>query len=130
LIKLYVLPDTIEPGADRLAVAERLLVRITEPLLRRDLHFQIGKAGVVLHQPLERFLPHLVAADRIGGVSGTAREDLIVQIGVLSERAGNWAQAKEYFERYLQEYPTNVRAFTVRNKLEAAERRLAGKASP
>jgi hypothetical protein len=125
LLKLYVLPETTAPGADRLAAAEALLGRIQEPLLQRDLHLQIGQAGVVLKQPLERFLPHLVAADRIGGIGGTAREDLIVQVGVLSLRAGRWAQAKEYFERYLAEYPTNVRAFTIRKKLEEANGHLA-----
>ncbi|MDB6168730.1 MAG: hypothetical protein JWM88_1594 [Verrucomicrobia bacterium] len=125
VLKLYVLPDSAAPDSDRLAPAEALLERISEPRLKRDLHLQIGQAGVVLHQPLARFLPHLVAADRIGGVSGTAREDLIVQIGVLSERSGLWSQAKDYFERYLAEYPTNVRAFTVKQKLDEATRRVA-----
>ena len=49
----------------------------------------------------------------------------LVQIGVLSERGGDWARAREYFERYLANYPTNVRAFTIRQKLEAVNRRLA-----
>ena len=65
------------------------------------------------------------AAARAGGITGTAREDLIVQIGVLSERAGDWARAREYFERYLADYPTNVRAFTIRQKLGKVTRQLA-----
>ena len=119
LLKLYLLPDSTDPAADRLAAAEALLPRIQEPLLRRDLELQIGQAGIVLHQPQARFLPHLIAAERVGGISGTAQEDLIVQIGVLSERGGDWARAREYFERYLADYPTNVRAFTIRQKLDA-----------
>lgn len=130
LLKLYVLPESTAPGTDRLAPAEALLARITEPLLQRDLHLQIGQAGIMLQQPLARVLPHLVAADRIGGISGTAHEDLIVQIGVLSMRGGHWAQAREYFEQYLVEYPTNVRAFTVKNQLAEANRRLAQKGAP
>lgn len=125
LLKLYVLPDSTGPGADRLAAAEALLTKIEEPLLRRDLHLQIGRAGIVLHQPLDRCLPHLVEADHLGNIGGNAHEDLLVQIGVLSERAGLWAQAKDYFERYLAEFPTNVRAFTVEKKLQEANRRLA-----
>ncbi len=125
LLKLYVLPDSTDPAADRLAPAEAVLARIQEPLLRRDLDLQIGQAGIVLHQPQARFLPHLIAADAVGGITGTAGEDLLVQIGVLSERGGDWARAREYFERYLAEYPTNVRAFTVRQKLDAVNRRLA-----
>ena len=125
LLKLYLLPDTTDPAADRLAPAEALLRRISEPLLRRDLDLQIGQAGIVLHQPLARYLPHLIAAEQVGGITGTAGEDLIVQIGVLSERGGDWARAREYFERYLANYPTNVRAFTIRKKLDAVNHRLA-----
>lgn len=113
MLKLYVLPEK----GDRIAAAEAILQRVHERDLQRDLHLQIGQAGVVLKQPIPRFLSHLVAADEIGGVSGTAREDLIVQIGELSFRAGLKAQAKTYFERYLREYPDNVRAYAVRERL-------------
>ncbi len=125
LLKLYLLPDLATPGADRLAPAEALLPRITEPLLRRDLELQIGQAGIVLRQPQARFLPHLIAAEQVGGITGSAQEDLVVQIGVLLERAGEWERAKVYFERYLANYPTNVRAFTIRQKLSDVNRRLA-----
>jgi len=125
MLKLYLLPDSSDPAADRLAPAEALLARITEPLLRRDLDLQIGQAGIALHQPLARYLPHLIAAERVGGITGTAGEDLLVQIGVLSERGGDWGRAREYFERYLAAYPTNVRAFNIRQKLKEVNRRLA-----
>ena len=125
MLKLYLLPDSSGSAADRLAAAEALLPRIQEPLLRRDLDLQIGQAGIVLHQSLARFLPHLIAAERVGGITGTAGEDLIVQIGVLSERGGDWMRAREYFQRYLAQYPTNVRAFTIRRKLDEVNRRLA-----
>lgn len=121
MLKLYALPDV----PDRLAAAESILARITTPALQRDLHLQIGQAGVIVKEPLPRFLPHLVAADRIGGISGTAREDLIVQLGELSMRAGLLAQAREYFERYLQEYPNNVRAYAVAERLAEAKQLLA-----
>lgn len=129
LLKLYLLPDSSDPAADRLASAEALLPRIQEPLLRRDLDLQIGQAGIVLRQPQARFLPHLIAAERAGGITGNAREDLIVQIGVLSERGGDWARAREYFERYLADYPTNVRAFAIRKKLDEVNHRFAKEGS-
>lgn len=124
LLKLYALPDSTAPGADRLAAAEAVLAKIEDPSLRRDLHLQIGQAGVVLHQPVARYLPHLVEADRGGNVGGQAHEDLVVQIGVLSERSGLWEQARVYFEKYLAEFPTNVRAFAIEKKLEEMKQRL------
>lgn len=123
MLKLYALPDV----PDRIAAAESILARINEPALQRDLHLQIGQAGVLLKESLARFLPHLIAADKIGGISGTAREDLIVQIGELSMRAGLPAQAKDYFERYLQEYPNNVRAYAAAERLAEAKQLLAAK---
>lgn len=127
LLKLYVLPDPAA-GADRLAPAEALLTRIHEPALQRDLHLQIGQAGVVLRQPLRRFIPHLVEADRIGGISGTAYEDLLIQLGELSLRAGLLEQSKAYFTRYLREFPAVVRTYAAQKRLEEAERQLAQRA--
>jgi hypothetical protein len=125
LLRLYVPADAAGAGGDRLAPAEALLPQIHEPLLQRDLHLQIGQAGVVLKQPLRRLLPHLVAAERLGGVSGTAREDLMIQIGELSLRAGLLGQSRDYFTRYLQEYPTGLRTFAVERRLEETMRQLA-----
>lgn len=126
LLKLYALP---EPGAaDRLAPAEALLARIHEPALQRDLHLQIGQAGVILRQPLRRLIPHLVAADRIGGIGATAYEDLVIQIGELSLRAGLLEQSQAYFQRYLHEYPAALRTFAVQKRLEETERQLAQRA--
>jgi len=128
MMRIYAPPGP--PSADRLAPAEALLARIHEPQLQRDLHLQIGQAGVALGLPTRRFLPHFVAADRLGGLTGAALEDLIVQIGTLSFRAGEYPQAREYFERYLREYPTNIRAYAVTRLLERTRRGLAGEAAP
>jgi len=125
MIKLYALPESTAPEADRLAPAEGLLPRISEPQLQRDLHLQIGQAGVILKQPLPRFVSHLEAAARAGGIAGTAGEDLVIQVGELSFRAGYLAQAKDYFQRYLKEYPTNVRAYAAARRIEEIDRRLA-----
>lgn len=121
LLKLYALPEV----KDRLAAAEAILPRLIEPALQRDLHLQIGQAGVILKAPLPRVLAHLGAADQIGGISGTAKEDLVVQLGELSMRAGLPAQAESYFERYLKEYPDNQRAYEVKERLAEAQRLLA-----
>jgi hypothetical protein len=128
LLHLYVLEKPAEPEA-RLVRAEALLSRVTEPALQRDLHLQIGLAG--LHHGLtpERVLPHLLAADRIGDVPGIAQEDLVVQIAELSLRAGRLAQSRDYFERYLRDYAANPRCFTVRQRLVELEKLAAREGS-
>lgn len=124
LMEMYLLPGTASE-VDRIAAAERLLDRIEDPLLRRDLQLQIGMAGIALRAPIARYLPHLVAAARFGGINGSAREDILVQIGVLSAKIGAWAQAREFFERYLEEFPRNGRAYAVRERLAAVQQELA-----
>jgi tetratricopeptide (TPR) repeat protein len=117
LLLLYALPEpTTSPG--RIAAAAALLPRLEEKELVRDLHLQLGRAGTFYEQPLETVLPHLVAADTIGGLIGQAKEDLIVMIGELSLRAGNYPQSRAYFERYLRDYTYNLRLVTVRRRLE------------
>lgn len=116
LLHLYLLAEPAEPAA-RIARAEALLARVHAPGLQRDLHLQIGQAGIFHGQPLAGVIAHLLAADRIGGVPGTAREDLLLQIGELSLRDGQYAQARDYFGRYLQDYAVNPRCFTVRHRL-------------
>lgn len=117
LVQLYALPEPADPAA-RLAAAAALLPRVTEPTLRRDLQLQLGQAGIFFKQPLPEVVTHLVAADRIGGTPGAAGEDLVLQIGELSLRAGDYARAREYFERYVRDYEVNPRCFTVREKLQ------------
>jgi len=129
LLELYLLPGAAK-AEDRIATAERLLARVDEPPLRRDLQLQIGRAGISLRAPIARYLPHLVAAARFGGINGSAREDILVQVGVLSSRIGEWAQAREFFERYLQEFPRNSRAYAVRERLAEADAQLAKKGAP
>lgn len=129
MLHLYVLPAPGGPEA-RLAQAEALLGQLAEPALQRDLHLQIGQAGVHHGLPPARVLPHLRAADRIGGAPGVAQEDLVIQIAELSFRAGDLATARAYFERYLREYAVNPRCFTVRHRLRELEAQAAKEGRP
>ena len=117
LLLLYALPEPAKP-ADRIAAAEALLPRIGEKKLWRDLQLQLGRAGTFYEQPLDTVLPHLLAADRVGGLVGQVNADLLASIGELSLRAGHYAQARAYFERYLKEDTYNMRQMTVRRRLE------------
>ena len=117
LLILYALPEPVTP-TERIEAAAALLPKLEEKELVRDLQLQLGRAGTFYEQPLDTVLPHLLTADRIGGLIGQAREDLIVTIGELSLRAGQYPQSRAYFERYLREYTYNLRLVTVRRRLE------------
>ena len=117
LLILYALPEPAAP-AERIEAAAAILPKLEEKELVRDLQLQLGRAGTFYEQPLATVLPHLLAADRIGGLIGQAKEDLIVTIGELSLRAGQYPQSRAYFERYLREYTYNMRLVTVRRRLE------------
>jgi hypothetical protein len=121
LLVLYALPEPATP-AERMAAATALLARIHDEKLQRDLHLQIARAGTFYGQPLDTVLPHLIEVNRIGGLVGQAPEDLAIQLGELSMRAGHYEQARHYFEAYLRDFVPNLRSVTVRRRLaELAE---------
>ncbi|MCC6415209.1 MAG: tetratricopeptide repeat protein [Opitutaceae bacterium] len=114
----------------RMSTAESLLAKITEPPLRRDLQLQLGWAALEYELPLTEVLPHLIAADEVSGLLGITPEDLVIQIGELSLRAGDAARAKRYFERFLRDYPSNPKCFNVTQRLVDANHALVRKAAP
>lgn len=124
LTKLFAGDDALDPRT-RIAAAEELLAKVTEPPLRRDLQLQIGWAALEYDLPLDEVLPHLIAADAVGGLMGITPEDLLIQIGELSFRAGHLAQARHYFERFFAEFPTSTRIYNVRQRMKELEAALA-----
>ena len=117
LMVLYTLPEPSAP-AERIAAATALLARIHEDKLQRDLHLQIAHAGTFYGQPLDTVLPHLIEVNRIGGLVGQAPEDLALELGELSMRAGHYKEARSYFEAYLRDFTPDLRSVTVRRRLE------------
>lgn len=126
LVNLYAASGPADPRA-RIAGVLALLERIEEPPLRRDLLLQIGWAGLFYELPYAEVLPHLIAAEGIGGMLGVTPEDLVIQIGELSFRTGGLEQARHYFQRFLTEFPTNSRRFNVQSRLAEVEAALAAK---
>lgn len=123
LLRLYATENMPDARA-RVRETRKLLDRIREPALRRDLQFQIGRAATFFELTPEEALPYLEAADKIGGLGALAQQDLTAELGELSFRAGRWAEARTYFQRYLAQYP-DARIFTVEQKLRAIDAKLA-----
>lgn len=126
LVKLLAENEPADPRA-RIAAVTALLPRLTEPALRRDLQLQIGWAALFYELPLGEVLPHLIAADEIGGLMGITPEDLVIQIGELSFRAGQLEQSQRYFKRALAEFPTSTRLYNVQQRLHEVQAKLAAR---
>ncbi len=128
LVKLFALTEPLDVG-QRFAEVDALLSQIEEPTLRRDLQLQMGWAGLFHQRALDDVLPYLIEADKVGGMLGITPEDLLIQIGELSFRAGHLAQAKSYFERFLREVSSNTKRFNVRQQLAAVNEAIAKRES-
>lgn len=124
LLKLYALPEPAGPAA-RIVAAEALLPRVVVPELQRDLHLVLGRAELFHEYSIEAVLAHLLAADRIGGLTQIKRGELQLQIGELSRRARHWDQARDYFQRFIVENEVDGRLSTAKLRLaqiDAAQR--------
>jgi len=117
LVKLYALEEPVDVN-QRFAEVDALLAQIRTPTLRRDLQLQMGWAGLFHQRSIDEVLPHLIEADKVGGMMGITPENLIIQIGELSFRAGHLEQSKRYFERFLRDVPSNNKRYNVRKQLE------------
>lgn len=124
LLTLYALPEPAAPAA-RITATAALLPQVTLPRQRRDLLIVLARGRLFYEQPLEAVLADLLAADALGGLSGVAERDFLLQVGELSFRAGQWRQAQAYFARYLADGSADPRAFAVRERMKALETKLA-----
>jgi hypothetical protein len=53
----------------------------------------------------------------VGGLLGNVPSDLVIQIGELPARAGHLEVARTYFQRFLRDFPSDPRAYNVRQRL-------------
>jgi hypothetical protein len=127
LLTLYMLPEPAAPAA-RLAAVEAMLPGMTIPRLRRDLLIVLGRSRLFYDEPVERALADLVAAADIGGLTGIAEGQFLLQVAELSFRTGRDEQARDFFVRYLRDNEADPRSFTARERLREIDERRAGAA--
>lgn len=121
VLTLYALP--IKTPAERIAMAETYASAARDPLTVRDMHRLLARAILFYNFPPESALEHLLAADKIGGLSGTQGADQLVQIGELAWDAGRKDLTAQYYDRLQNEYPRDPRIFIM-------QERLAGRPTP
>lgn len=122
MLQLYALNSESTP-AQRLAETERLLALAKAPEAKGQLHILIAEAIFFYRLPEQQALPHLLAAEPLGGYDRVGRTDLLVQIGELSRLGGFNAQAAKYYRMYLEENPRDAANYTVRQHLAEVEGR-------
>ena len=120
LLQLYAL-DLARPPAERIAAAEKLLAQAHVPAVAGELHVALAEAIFFYRLPGAQALPHLLAAERLGGTDRVGRADVLVQIAELSRLAGNRAQAAKYYRQFLQENPRDSANYTARRRLADME---------
>jgi tetratricopeptide (TPR) repeat protein len=125
LLELYPAGVETSPG-ERVAAAEKLLALAHLPAAQSELHLVLADAIFYYDLPPADALPHLLAAERLGRLDPPTRADVLVQIAEVSVIAGDHAQARRYYEKFLAEFPLDQRRFMVGKKLAG----LAGGGMP
>ena len=120
ILLLYTGAGPADPAA-RVAAAEHLEGSARQPPAVMELHLVIADAIFHHRLPDGRALPHLLAAERAGGMDAATRADVLTQIAELSRLGGDTAQAARYDRTCLAEYPRDARQFPLRQRLAALE---------
>ena len=109
-------------STERLALHAEFAARadsLTHQPARRDLHLALGAIARQHALGDESILRHYVAADQVGVVRPVQRAGVQVIIGETARRLGRTDLAREYFERFLAEFPRDYRRRTIQDRLAA-----------
>lgn len=115
LLELYVLPAG--SPAQRIATARTLLDGVVAPEARRDLLRLLARATLFYDLPARAALDDLESAEAIGGLRGEPHADQLVQLFELNLEFGRQEAAARHLTRLETEYPRDVRAWALNEKL-------------
>lgn len=117
LVKLAILRLTTLPGPDdpaaRVATVTPLFNRTSDPATLRDLHLVIAEVCLRSQRYDATTRTHLLAALDAPSLGADVRADLLIQIARVSQLIGDMATAREYFQRFVREFPRDRRRPTV-----------------
>jgi hypothetical protein len=115
LLELYALPASGPPA--RLKAAPALLAEAQDTTTRRDLHRLLARAVLFYDLDPAGALTHLEAAEAIGGLQGEPHADQLVQLAELNWELQHRERAIHFHARLAAEYPRDVRAWGLAEKL-------------
>ncbi|MBX3750827.1 MAG: hypothetical protein KF897_12130 [Opitutaceae bacterium] len=125
LVKLAILRLTTLPGPDdpaaRVATVRPLFEQTTDPATRRDLHLVVAEVCLRQQRYDAATREHLLSALAAPSPGADVRADLLIQIARVSQLMGDAATARDYYERFVRDYPRDRRRPTVELILAGGE---------
>lgn len=103
----------------RLADAESLAARFHDPALLSDYHIAMFEAYARCRRDEPRQLDHLLAADRAGIARPEQLNQVLFTIGDLARQLGRREVEIACDTRFLREFPSDSRAYEVKQRLAA-----------
>jgi len=103
----------------RCAEIVRQAEAITDRVVRSQFHQVAARGYLQLGGEEALALEHLLKVGELGVSRREARGDLQVSIGQLATELGRPGLAREYYNEFLQEFPRDPRAYTIRARLAA-----------
>jgi len=88
---------------------------------RRDFNYVMGVACLCFDISEERAIEHLKDLEQVGLHQPRSLSSLYARIGETARKIGDNATAREYFQKFLDEFPRELRTQLVRDRLNLVE---------
>ena len=114
LLRVFYSEESRDELLSRVNELEQAATGITDPIVRSHFHHVAARGYLNLKESEAKALDHLLAVDVATIARREGRGDLYVSIGQLAAEVNRSGIAREYFDLFLQEFPLDTRAYTVR----------------
>jgi tetratricopeptide (TPR) repeat protein len=91
--------------------------QLTIPEAVRDFHLALADAAGRLNLPAEKQLEHLLVVERVGVAKRKTAADLYVRIAELARESGRAELARQFYGKFLAEFPNDQRVRLVKERL-------------
>lgn len=112
---------TPESRRERLLEIETLIPAITLPGPAKDFHLFLAESAERYSSDPAKSLEHLLTAVNLGISKRNLRGDVYVRIGEIARDLGRTTLALEYHHRFIDEFPRDLRTFTITRTVEEME---------
>ena len=129
MLRLYE-ESTPEARRERVEEFEKIAARLSIPSARRDLHFVLADASLVLMNDSEGAMRHLLAAEEAGIAGLQLAGETQVRIALLARQLGHREIAIAHYRKFLSLFQRDGRSYVLALQLRELESAGAGPAAP